>query len=239
MPWGSNDIGEEALAVAIDASPFPQLLKALVHLSRGYFGWFSKCPSRAFEYPWLFNEIGGVANKSVLDIGAGVSPLPLLLAKHGARVVTVDNSPVIRNVGQQQNNWTEWGYLDYSHLDGSMSSINKDILSVDLESNSFDCIYSVSVVEHLPASVRREIWHRVTRWLDCDGKLLLTIDLCPGTEQLWNYNMGELVESAGEHSDLPGLKSELSQVGFRLARLELLRGLRGSRTDVALLHLLK
>lgn len=239
MSWGMNDIGEENLAIAVDDSPFPELLKSLVDLSRSHFGWFSKCPSRVFEYPWLFSEIGSAVDRRILDIGAGVSPLPLLLAEHGARVVTVDNSPLIRELNRGENNWTEWGYLDYGHLTSSISSLNKDILSVHFEGNSFDCVYSVSVVEHVPASVRREIWHKVMRWLENDGKLLLTIDLCPGTEWLWNYNMGELVESAEEHGDLPGLQSELSRVGFRLVRLGLLRGMRDSRTDVALLHFVK
>ena len=88
MLWGSNDIGEENLAWVAERSLFPQLLEELVDLSRSHFGWFSKCPSRAFEYPWVFNEIGDVVGENVLDIGAGVSPLPLLLAQIVLSVVS-------------------------------------------------------------------------------------------------------------------------------------------------------
>ncbi len=234
---GKNfDIGEEGLAWALARSPCPQLLQELVHLSRSHFGWFSKNPARAFEYPWVFTEIGKVVGKSVLDIGAGVSPLPLLLAQGGQRVVTVDDSTIIRKLGQGQEKWNGWGYFDYACLNGNVSSINVDILAASFANYSFDCIYSVSVVEHLPALARRKLWSKVKQWLSRDGVLLLTVDLFPGTEQLWNYNQDKIVESVEEHGDLVALEAELSQVGFSLERRKILCDLRDGRTDCALLR---
>lgn len=236
MLWENYDIGEEGLAWALARSPCPQLFQELVHLSRSHFGWFSKHLPRAFEYPWVFTEIGNGVGKSVLDIGAGVSPLPLLLAQGGQRVVTVDGSTIIRRLGQGQAHWNEWGYFDYACLDVNISSINGDILAVSFANYSFDCIYSVSVVEHLPALVRRKLWSKVKQWLSSDGVLLITVDLFPGTEQLWNYNQGKIVEPVEEHGDLDALEAELSQVGFSLAQRKILCDLRDSRTDCALLR---
>lgn len=239
MNWGSNDIGEENLAWALANSPSPQLLRNLVDLSRSRFGWFSKCSSRAFEYPWVFREIGNAVDKRILDIGTGVSPLPLLLAESGAKVVTVDSSPVSRELGNEQDTWTEWGYFDYACLNSSIASVNRDILSARLESRAFDCIYSVSVVEHLKASVRHQLWHKAEQWLTTSGVLLLTVDLFPGTDRLWNYNMSKLVEPGERHGDLAALTRELAEIGLDLRQQTFLRGLRDSRTDVALLRFAK
>ena len=239
MSFGYYDIGPEGLAWVMERSPSPKVLDTLVCLSRHHFGWFSKQTSRAFEGPWILSQIGSVPSMPILDIGAGVSPLPLFLAEEGSKVVTVDHSPIIRRLGEDQDTWNDWGYLDYACLNRNIHSLNDDILAVGFSQQSFSYIYSVSVVEHMPSSVRRQLWSRVGEWLAGDGVLLLTIDLFPGSEQLWNYSENQLVEPFAEHGDLTMLERELSQVGFKLTKREFLRDLLDSRVDVALLRFVR
>ena len=62
----------------------------------------------------------------VLDIGAGMSPLPLFLAKRGMFVECVDKHPAVR-VFPPQPDWTEWGFIDYGPLHPNLSSFHCDI----------------------------------------------------------------------------------------------------------------
>ncbi len=234
--WGEHDIGEEALRTALKLSNYPSLLTALVQLSRSMFGWFSETPSRPFEYPWMVHQIGEPVDKRILDIGAGVSPLPLFLAGRGAKVTTIDNSPVNREPGNGAEHWNEWGFLNYKDLNEGITSIHDDILAVEFPRGTFDCIYSVSVIEHMPASVRIKVWERVSRWLKEDGLLLLTIDLIPKTDLLWNYSEGEEVDINEMHGNFEKLREELFQTGFKLMKQETLRDLPSSRVDCMLLR---
>lgn len=235
VPYGDYDIGEGCLRAALDVSPFPDMLIDLVRISRKNFGWFTKQETRVFEIPWIVKEARNLMDLRIMDIGSGVSPLPLYFAEKGAKVTTVDSSHIIRRLSVDQESWDEWGFLDYSLLNKNIESFNDDILSKDFPGGYFDCIYSVSVIEHLPASARRRLWEKVSEWLKKDGRLLLTVDMVPESELLWNYCMGEVVEPHEEHGDLKGLEDELSSVGLDLKESELLRGVEHSRVDCAFL----
>jgi len=237
--YGEYDIGEEGLAAALGKSPTPELLGDLVRLSRERFGWFTRQETRALEIPWVIVAARDISGKQILDIGAGVSPLPLYLAQKGATVKTVDHSEIIRVPGKGQRSWDEWGFLDYELLDSRITSSNEDILAIDLPEGSLDCAYSVSVVEHMPASVRKKIWQRLARWLKKDGVVLLTVDLVPGTDKLWNYSMGKVVEDEKEHGVLEELEAEFREIGFKKEESEFIRGLGKSRVDVCMLRLVR
>ncbi|MGD0899281.1 MAG: class I SAM-dependent methyltransferase, partial [Thermoguttaceae bacterium] len=210
-PPHPNDLSEDLLGWAMARSPWPDILDALVRLSRARFGWFTRHLPRAFEYPWILAQFPFRWGKRVLDIGAGVSPLPLQLAATGARVLTVDSSPLVRQPGRDQQQWNEWGYLDYAALDPRIESHNCDVLQLDLPAGSLDAIYSVSVIEHMPAAIRRGILRAAAEWLKPGGLLLLTVDLVPGQSQLWNLSEGQVVEPAERHGDLAAMEGELGE----------------------------
>lgn len=239
LKLGTYDIGEDNLQLVLKDSNRPELLQRLVSLSRNNFGFFTKTLTRSVEYPFIIDNVGEIRNKTIFDVGAGVSPLPLYLAKEGARVVTVDNSSTIRILEEIDQEWNEWGFLDYQCISSNITSINTDVLSVALAEESFDIIYSVSVVEHVPAIDRRKIWDRLRRLLKKQGILLLTLDLIPGTDNLWNYAAGMLVEDIKQHGNLRLALDELASSGFTLDYTNFLRAYRDSRTDVALLKLIR
>jgi SAM-dependent methyltransferase len=236
---GKHDIGKANLRWALQRSEDPDTLRALVALGREQFSWFSKQVSRAFEYPWVAKALSPAPARPVLDIGAGISPLPLFLCRRGVKVVTIDNSPAVRRIGEGQHEWNGWGFLDYSTLHPDLRSIHGDALETDFSDGEFSAVYSVSVLEHLPSHERRKLWDRIRRWLEPGARLLVSVDLVPGTDQLWNRNLGQEVERPEDHGDLAAMVGELEGTGFQATDRVELRELPEMDVDCAMLSFVK
>jgi hypothetical protein len=238
--FGPFDIGPELLTWAMAESSHAEMLQQLVDLSRSTFGWYSRTITRSFEGPWIVERIGDLPRQRILDIGAGISPVPLLLARDGARVVTIDNHRKLCDPDTENpRKWNDWGFLDYAQFDSRITSRHADVLTADFERRAFTTVYSMSVVEHMTAEVRCAMWPRVHHWLDDAGLLLLTLDLVPGTERLWDLAEGQRVDAQDEHGDLSDVVTELEDAGFRVTKTQVLRDLKSSRTDCALLRISK
>jgi SAM-dependent methyltransferase len=150
----------------------------------------------------------------------------------GATIVTVDPHPQVRDPSDKSH-WNEWGYLDYTLLDPRVESFQVSI--VDFQSCNFDYVYSVSVIEHMPRKVRVQAIARMARLLGTDGVMLLSVDLIPRTDRLWNRSEGRVVDDPKVHGRLDDLQSEIINVGLTTTELEVIRGIEGSRTDIAFL----
>lgn len=141
--------------------------------------------------------------------------------------------PLQRNA-QPVEERNEWGYLDYGRLDARIRSFNTDFSTFGEEPARYDVIYSVSVIEHMPAELRRAVIARIARLLRSPGRALFSLDLVPGSEALWNYNGGVEVDAAG-HGTLDEVGRELAAAGLEVVQSDCLRGTPMSRTDVAYL----
>lgn len=230
-----NDIGEEKLRQALASSEYPDILLKLTNISRNQFGWFTKNASRIYEYPWLIKQIIEPKGKIILDIGAGITPLPIYLAENGAKIITVDNHKLIRKLNEDRSSWNEWGFLDYSTINENIKSTNTEIQKTIFSNNYFDYIYSISVIEHIKANIRKEIWKNVSKWIKKNGMLLLTVDLVKGTEKLWNFSEDKIVDDQDEHGNLKDLEIEICENGFELSKCDLIRNIVDSRVDSAFL----
>ncbi|SFA50009.1 Methyltransferase domain-containing protein [Paracoccus halophilus] len=225
-----HDIRAAELAGALATSPHPQLLVDIVAMGRRHLGFFPKTIIRCIEYPWIAARMPRPEGLRVLDMGAGVAPLPLWLAQQGARVTTVDGHSLIRTPPAPAN-WNEWGYLDYGLIDDRIRSHN--CLMQDLpDAGPFDLIYSVSVIEHIPAEARRAALAAMRDRLVPGGRLLLTLDLIPGTDRLWDLSEGKRVDEDRPHGTIAEFRAELEALGLTVTEQVLFRAIAGSRTDL-------
>jgi SAM-dependent methyltransferase len=130
--------------------------------------------SRIWEYPYVYHHLMKLQRSNrlpaaslVLDFGSGVTFFPFALARQGFRVLCIDNDPVcIRDLEHAAERLSA-GALVGSRLKSG------DLIPV--ESASVQCIYSISVLEHLgePASIVAEL----ARVLAHDGTLVVTLDV--------------------------------------------------------------
>jgi 2-polyprenyl-3-methyl-5-hydroxy-6-metoxy-1,4-benzoquinol methylase len=216
QPQNPNDIENEHLVSFLNEYKEidDELLFESVCFSRGLFGWYTKHLPRIYEYPWLLKEVGRDLNGiTIADFGAGVTPLPVLLSMRGANVITVDNNEMHRTLSSI-NKANEWGFFDYSTIDAGVQSINESLSTNTFQEKYIDIWYSISVVEHMPAEIRRDIFSIMFNTLKSNGKLLLTVDLIKKSKALWNKSGGQQVESPADHGTLDGIVLELESLGF-------------------------
>ena len=98
-------------------APRPDLLDELVATGRAVFGFFPNHYPHTLNYPWVLERLEPLRpGARVLDVGAGVSPLPIVLSRRGILVDSVDKSSTSRTMPVGAD-WNEWGFFDYSVVD--------------------------------------------------------------------------------------------------------------------------
>ncbi|MFT7072989.1 methyltransferase domain-containing protein [Patiriisocius sp. Uisw_017] len=226
----NRDILSEKLNIGFGLVERPDLLQYLVDVSRTNFGFYTSHFPRVYEYSWLLQKLESKKGEKVLDVGAGVCPLPLCLTNMGMKVTTVDLHKTTRDV-DKMDEWNEWGFLDYSYFNASIESHNLDFSQFKF-SQKFDSIYSISVIEHMPRQIRNKILKNAKRLLKVGGKLLLTIDMIPGTDNIWNFSEDKPVESVEVHGTITSFKIDLLRLGFEINEMKIQREIIDSRTDI-------
>ncbi len=126
--------------------------------------------SRCWEYPYVFDNICSLVPKGskLLDYGSGATFFPFALARRGYSVVCVDSDPVcVADVGTAQSRLAQGSY--------DVKATLSDGRSIPLGNETFDVVYSISVLEHLPdpSAVIKDL-HRVLR---PGGLFVLTFDV--------------------------------------------------------------
>lgn len=227
----SRDLTDSTLGLSLPLVQRPSLLAQAIVRSRSAFGFFPDHLPRCIEYPWMLEQLQSSKTLRVIDAGAGVSVLPLLLADRGHEVTTVDPHPLVRN-GTPRETWNEWGFLDYSELHPRI--LSEQVAYEDSAAKTdIDVVVSVSVVEHLPARVRRGWFEHASRQLVPGGRLLLTVDTVPFSDQLWCYSEGSLVEDPQVHGTVQAMLQELEEAGFQVVEVERSNWLPCSRVGMA------
>lgn len=219
---------------ALQAAPRPDLLRKLVDISRRTFGFYALYPY-TINYPWAAARLEHLApGACALDIAAGLNPLPLFLAERGVFVDCVDHSPAIRTP-PPGNDWNEWGFFDYGRLHANLTAYHCDVTAFK-PVRSYDAIYSICAVAHMPRAVREEVFRLCHGWLRPGGNLLLACDLIPATNFIWNRCLGQEVAAPAEHGTMNDVISCLKACGFRTDEPQIIRNVPKARTDLLFLR---
>ena len=210
----------------------PDLLRLIMDTSRDKLGFYTLTSSRTIEYPWLIDKLTRLpAGSRILDIGSGISPLPIMLAERGMLLSCVDAHPRVRT-RENSAAWNEWGFLDYAQYSPRIRSYHSDIREFQPD-RKFDAVYSVSVLEHMPRTVWERTLDLLPAWLNPGGYVLLTLDLIPGSYALWNKSEGKTVDAEGNHGKLEDIKNRLKDLGFYFEELSAKQNIPHAKTDVA------
>jgi SAM-dependent methyltransferase len=229
-----HDLSPEDSKIALAASDRPELLQELIATSRQAFGFFTQHFPHTINYAWAADKLDGLpAGTRVLDLGAGVSPLPLFVAQRGMIVDCVDNSTMTR-LPPVQDDWNEWGFLDYRQLDERATSYRCDVCDF-IPPSPYDVIYSIGVLAHLLTAERERALRNCRNWLRPNGTLLLGLDLVPSTQFLWNFGSGIEFEPRSQHGTMGDLLRELEALGFCITDCRVVRGVHRARSDLLLI----
>lgn len=226
-----SDLSEADVARAISDSHRPDLLRELIATSRGAFGFFTKRFAYTINYPWVLERLEALpAGSAVLEVGAGLNPLPLALARRGLQTDCIDGNATICRFPIAPE-WSEWGFFDYAVLDSRIRSFNcraRDFEPVNL----YDRIYSVCVLTHMSRVERNETLRLMRTWLRQGGRMLLAVDVIPASDFLWNRSQGREIAPPEEHGLISDFLASLAGLGFRITERKMVRGLHNSRTDL-------
>jgi cyclopropane fatty-acyl-phospholipid synthase-like methyltransferase len=226
-----HDISDADLALARAEARRPDLLEELVAAGRSVFGFFPAHYPHTLNYPWVLERLEMLAAGSrVVDVGAGVSPLPIVLVRRGLRIDCIDKSSITRTMPAAAD-WNEWGFFDYSVVDARIRSYRCDARDHAPE-DLCDRVYSVSVLAHMSRTEREGTVARIAEWLKPGGRLLLAIDLLPKSDFLWNRSEGIEVEPPTEHGTVDDLLATIEREGLRVTERTIRRTVYASRTDL-------
>ena len=227
----ANDVTTDVFYAVFPRVDRKDLLLAAMDTSREAFGFFTNTSIRMVEYPWMYEKLLNLSpGARVLDIGAGVSPLPIMIANRGVRVDCVDSHPHIVEFSRRHE-WNEWGFLDYAQIHSGIRSFHTNVIEYQPD-EAYDVVYSVSVIEHMPRPVWEATIDRAAAWLAPRGRLLLTLDLVPGTLNLWNRSEGQIVDSEGTHGTVNDVVSRIGSQALTIEQGFVMDKIPHSRTDV-------
>lgn len=112
----------------------------------------------AVENQFILGQMGSLAGKRLLDIGAGLGESSVYLARLGADVTLVDISPGMVDLAAR-----------LGHRHGvRLNSMVGDVEALDLPENTFDIVYIANTIHHVRD--RRRLFHQVQRTLKAGGR---------------------------------------------------------------------
>jgi len=141
----------------------------------GYFAFQNNNTTREFEYPWCHSATQLYPGMSVLEIGGSLSGFQFVLNKEGVAVVNLDPGEESRGKG-----WplTPAAHAALNRAFGTNVTLKHCFIEkAGLADATFDRVFAISVLEHIPAVDLDTLMAHVRRVLKPDGLLVATIDL--------------------------------------------------------------
>lgn len=124
---------------------------------------------RIWEYPYVFFQAkkynGNAIKMRALDVGSGVTFFPYAVSSLGYQVTALDSDPVGIKAYQRLN----------KVFNSDVSFIKGDATNMPLDNKSFDFVYCVSVLEHVPDFGK--VVEEISRILSDNGMVVFTFDV--------------------------------------------------------------
>jgi SAM-dependent methyltransferase len=131
--------------------------------------------TRTIEYPWAFHAASVTPGMRVLELGGGLSGFQFVLDHYGCEVVNVDPGLDAHGVGWPVT--PERIAALNRRFDARVTLENCFLEQAGLPDESFDRVFSISVLEHVPESELEGLLAAVRRVLKPGGLFVLTVDL--------------------------------------------------------------
>jgi SAM-dependent methyltransferase len=168
---------------------------------RGPYGIQPNNRTREFEYPWAWHAAKLVPGMDVVEIGGGLSGFQFSLSRFGCNVTNVDP-------GMNEHGWP-CNPESISVLNRTFRTqvrlMHADISRAELQRDSYDRVFCISVMEHLDEQVRHAAMRKAYDCLRPGGLAILTVDLFLGLTPFTNResnrfgtncNVRRLIEAA-------------------------------------------
>jgi len=140
--------------------------------------------TRVWEYPWaqwVLKNAGIEPPAALLDVGCGCNPLMVELARRGYQVTGLDKH--VKGAPDNPNP-TGWGINPDWGTDTLSLRLGDATEELPFPNGHFDCVYSISVIEHIEfwtdEDATRQVLREMCRVTKPGGLLLITEDYTPG-----------------------------------------------------------
>jgi SAM-dependent methyltransferase len=206
----------------------------------GMFGFQINNSTREYEYPWCFHATPLKPGMRVLEIGGSLAGFQFVLSSLGLEVVNVDPGEDDKPRGKCWPLTLEL-HDKLNRSFGTSVTLRKCFIEeAGLDDASFDRVFAISVLEHIPQRPLTSLMSHVHRVLKPDGLLVATVDLFLDAKPFTEYESNafgtnvdirslvfdhgfELIQ--GEPSELHGFGPfEPAAITRRVAAGELLKG---------------
>ncbi len=128
--------------------------------------------SRLWEYPWAILESGVKSGMCCADIGCGQSPFTIYLKELGCEVIGFDP-----DYGTPPDWYCHGVPEDFAELTG-IQFVRSAVQQLDWPDNSFDLLFCISVIEHIPSQQDRANGMReIARVLKPGALALISVDV--------------------------------------------------------------
>ena len=125
--------------------------------------------TKSIDRRLLYGDVSGgssIDDKLILDVGCGSGIDALIAANNGGKIIALD----IHHLEKIKN-----PVLLKTRLDKNIQFLNGDGTVLPFKSNSFDVVYSFSVLDHIPTDeLRRRAIKEFARVLKKGGRLVIT-----------------------------------------------------------------
>jgi SAM-dependent methyltransferase len=142
---------------------------------RGPFAFQPNNATREAEYPWAFHATPIMSGLKVLEIGGSLSGFQFVLDRAGCQVVNVDPGMEAHGRGWPVD---ATSIAQLNRMFGTSVELYNGFLSAaPFARDTFDRIFSISVIEHVPLEESPALMARAYELLKPGGYFVMTLDL--------------------------------------------------------------